>query len=127
MLDGKNFVCREQAGKEFEDYLKKISITESLSSVGAKIIGSFIKDNQKREQLMWDKDKEIYNFRHSKPPMDINPWKYSNHIITEFSVPPGSKVVSFKKESREKCLITSPYRIPKKDGDYFDKDFKRLY
>lgn len=126
MLEGKNFVYREQYGKEFDDYLKKIPLTESLSSAGAKIIGSFIKDNENIEQKMRDKEKEIYKYRHSKPPMDINPWKCSNHIITEFSISPGDKVVSFKKEPRKKFLITEPYRIPRKDPDYFE-EFKRLY
>ena len=106
-------------GREFDELVKENKDLSKLSTYGDKLIKKFIKENNNREKTLRKKEEELWEYRHSKPPLNINPWKPANHVITEFSVPPGDKIHSFRVEKKKPFLIQEPFRIPKKDGDYF--------
>ena len=107
-------------GREFDELVKDNKSLSKLSSLGQKMINRFKKENSMREKIMRTKEEEFWEYRHSKPPLCLNPWKPANHVITEFSILPANKVHSFIVEKKNKnFLVQEPFRIPKKDGDYF--------
>jgi hypothetical protein len=73
---------------------------------------------------MISQEQEIEKYRKSKPDPFLNPWKFSNHVMGEFSMIPADKVHSFIKEKKPKCLIEDPFKIPSKYGNYFERDLK---
>lgn len=82
-----------------------------------------MKDNDKKEKILKEKDDFIFKYFHSKPTLECNSWKFSNHIIKEFSRPPVDKVYSFAIDIKPKPkYMTKPFRRPKENGDYFDKN-----
>lgn len=111
-------------GREFSQHEKTNPELMTLGALGQSIMTKFVKQNSDLERRMKETEKNIWDYNHSKPPLDLNKWKSSNHIITEFSVPPGDKVHSFRVEKKKQFLIQEPYRIPKKDGDYFEPRIK---
>jgi len=123
----KNFVCRRLFGHNINRYPNmKSSLFDSIVNLdknGKRIIGKYIKDNEKREKILKEKDDYIFKYLHSKPPVEYNTWKYSNHIIKEFSRPPVDKVHSFAADIKPTPkYMTKPFRRPKENGDYFDKN-----
>ena len=122
----KIFFCK----KLYNDYLNKFpNIKSSLPSsvklgkLGKKIISYYIKDNEEKEKIMNQKDDYIYKYFHSKPYIEYNKWKFSNHIINEFSRSPSDKIHSFSSEIKEKPkYLAKPFRRPKIYGDYLDKN-----
>ena len=82
-------------GREFDELVKENKDLSKLSAYGDKLIKKFMKENNNREKTLRKKEEELWEYRHSKPPLNINPWKPANHVITEFSVPPGDKIHSF--------------------------------
>ena len=100
----------------------------NLSSLGKQIISTFVKDNLKREEDIKKKEEELYKIQHSKrPPKEYKDWKYSNHIMEEFSKFKVDDVLSYKLEKKPKKFISDePWRIPNKDGIFFDKDIHLL-
>ena len=115
----KDIIPGHGVGREFDELRKENKNLSKLSAYGDKLIQKFIKENAHRERTLRKKEDELWEYRHSKPPLSINPWKPANHVITEFSVPPGDKIHSFRVEKKKPYLIKEPFRIPKKDGDYF--------
>ena len=123
----KNFVCRKLYGYNFNRYPNiKTSIDATILDLGKngkKIISKYMKDNEKNEKMFKEKEDFLYKFYHSKPPLECNTWKFSNHIIKEFSRPPCDKIHSFAKEIKPNPkYMTKPFRRPKENGDYFDKN-----
>ena len=122
-----NFVCRRLYGENICKYPNtKQSINEStlnLGRNGKRVILKFLKDNEKREKIIKEKEDFIYKYYYSRPPVDINPWRFSNHIIKEFSKSPVDKVHFFSHplEPIPKYL-NKPFRRPKENGDYFDRN-----
>lgn len=107
-------------GREFDELVKDNKSLSKLSSLGQKMINKFKRENSMREKIMKTKEEELWEYRHSKPLLFLNPWKPANHVITEFSILPADKVHSFIVENKNKnFLVQEPFRIPKKDGDYF--------
>ena len=107
-------------GREFDELVKDNKSLSKLSSLGQKMINKFKRENSMREKIMKTKEEELWEYRHSKPPLCLNPWKPANHVITEFSILPADKVHSFIVEKKNNnFLVQEPFRIPKKDGDYF--------
>ena len=107
-------------GREFDELVKDNKSLSKVSSLGQKMINRFKRENSMREKIMKTKEEELWEYRHSKPPLCLNPWKPANHVITEFSILPADKVHSFIVENKNKnFLVQEPFRIPKKDGDYF--------
>ena len=127
-----NFVCRRLYGHNLNKYPnKKTSVyasTLNLGKTGKRIIEKYMKNNEKNEKICKEKEEFIYKFYHSKPPLECNTWKFSNHIIKEFSRPPIDKVHSFAHEIKPKPkYMTKPFRRPKETGDYFDKNIYLNY
>ena len=50
------------------------------------------------EKLLRKTEDNFFAYKHSKPPLELNTWKFSNHEIKIFSTPPLDKVHSFRVE-----------------------------
>ena len=95
---------------------------KGLTNVGKKMISQFIQENKKIEKALIENENNFFEYLHSKPPLELNKWKFSNHIIKQFSVPELDKIYSFKADKQPKPkYITKPFRRPRIYGDYFDK------
>ena len=105
-------------GREFDEIKKENKNTLRLSKYGDSLLNKFITQNTKRETSLRQKEKDLWDYLHSKPPLKLNKWKPSNHIITEFSIPPVDYAHLFRVTKR-KPFLQGPLRIPKKEGDYF--------
>lgn len=121
-----NFTCR----KLYSDYIgpnpnrkqTKDEATKTLTLDGKRMIKAFIERNDKLEEELREKERLVFEYMHSKPPLIINPWKKSNHIIKEFSIPPLDKIYSFKLGIKPKPHYSvKPFKRPKDYPDYFDK------
>ena len=76
----------------------------------------------KNEKKALDKERQIFDYMHSKRIIKKNPWKYSNHIIEEFSRPKIDEIYKPRVEIKRKYdYTTEPFYRPKEKGDYFDK------
>lgn len=122
----KNFICRKLLNDEInkfpEEKINKNEAIKGLSSPGKKIIRTFIGQFEKTEQKIRDDEEKLFRYKHSKPPLKINPWKYSNHAIKEFSRPKIDEVYTPRDEIKPKYAYTvEPFRRPGDHGDYFDK------
>ena len=107
-------------GDYFDDHLNETKNLSSLGSYGEKLIETFKKQNLLKEKLLKDKEEEIWKFKHSKPPVYINPWKATNHQREYFSIYPGNKFYSYREvKEKKKFLNSEPFYPPKKEGDYF--------
>ena len=131
-LTGHNLVCRNLCGKEISRYpnIEK-TISESINGLtksGKQLISKNIIENKNKEKILRRNETNIFRFMHSKPPIILNKWKYSNHVKDYFSVPPLDKIYSFKEDTRpEPTYKVRPFRRPKDHGDYFDKHIGILY
>ncbi len=72
------------------------------------------------------KEEEIFIYKHSKPPLQLNTWRCSNHQLEEFSKIPIDKVHSFTKEQKAKFLIQEPFKRTKLNGNYFESGVKLI-
>jgi len=122
----KNFICRKLWNYELNKYPnQKSSVTEAIENLapyGKKLIKMFINENDKREQKSIDEEELLFKIKHSKPPLNLNTWKFSNHVIEEFSRPKADEVHGFREKVKTKYPYTvDPFRRPKDQGDYFDK------
>lgn len=122
----KNFFGKKLYNHELNKYPEdKMNIeeaTKDLDKSGKKLIKTFIGQFEKKKQQIMDNEEQLYKYKHSKPPLQINPWKFSNHVINEFSRPKIDQEYSFKEEVKKKYDYTvEPFRRPGDHGDYFDK------
>ena len=77
----------------------------------------------KTEQKNKEEEERLYKYKHSKPPLKLNTWKYSNHVIEEFSRPKIDEEYTPKDVIKPKYQYTvDPFRRPGDYGDYFDKN-----
>ena len=123
----KDFVCRKLSSDYINKYPKiRSSLTPpnvKLGKIGKRIISYYIKNNNKNEKIMNEKDEYLYKYYHSKPYFESNPWKFSNHIIKEFNKVIIDKINSYSLDVQEKPkYMVKPFRRPKIYGDYFDKN-----
>ena len=82
----------------------------------------FINENDKNEKQRRDEEERLYRYKHSKPPLQLNSWKFSNHVIEEFSRPKADEIHGFREKIKPKYAYNAePFRRPKEQGDYFDK------
>jgi hypothetical protein len=96
---------------------------KNLAPFGKKLIKIFINENDKREQKMKNDEEQLYIYKHSKPPLNLNSWRFSNHIIEEFSRPKADEIYGFREKIKTKYQYNAePFRRPKEKGDYFDKN-----
>ena len=97
-------------------------VTKNLSKSGKQLIKTFIEQYGKKEQKYRDEEEKLYRYKHSKHPIKLNPWKFSNHIIEEFSKPKIDEIYIPREEIKPKYQYTvDPFRRPSDHGDYFDK------
>ena len=120
-------VCRDLIGREFNKYPnREKNIDESvkgLTLAGKTMMTKFIETNKKIENALRTNEKNFFIYKHSKPPLELNEWKLSNHIINEFSTPKLDKIYSFRVDKKlAPKYMTKPFRRPKIYGDYFDKN-----
>lgn len=113
-------------GRLFDDQAKQNPNATALSNLGMTIIDKFIDDNEKKERILRSKEQQLWEYRHSKPKVEYNPWKFSNHIKGEFSKRPVDIAYSFRVEKKKKYFLEEPFRIPKKEGDYFNPKVKGI-
>ena len=122
----KDFFCKKLYNYELNKFPNNQFTAEeaiqNLAPFGKKLIKIFIDENDKREQKQKSDEEKLYNYKHSKPPLNLNPWKFSNHVIEEFSRPKGDEVYGYREQKKTKYAYTvEPFRRPKEQGDLFDK------
>ena len=127
-----NLICRNLYSSEINPYPNnEKTISESifgLTNYGKKTIKKFMEQNKEKENFLKENDNNVFKYMHSKPPLNLNKWKYGNHIIEYFSIPHLDKVYSFRVDTKpDPEYMTKPFRRPKDDGDYFDKHIGILY
>lgn len=127
MLNGKNFICKDLYNSEFDkNPYQKTNISDimksPLSSLGKKIITTFIKDNEKREENKLKQQKLLEQLEHSKRQDNKFIWKPANHVNDQFSRYPIDKVLSYRPDKTEVKLISHPWKYNRMDGTFFDKD-----
>lgn len=131
----------EGVGKYFDDHLKNNKSMTELSSYGKDLINQFCKQNERMEKKLKDNEEKIWKYKHSKPEIEFNKWKPSNHIIEEFSksisdstfelnnrtgkgdsrdiAAKPDKIHSFAVERRKPFYNEEPFWNSHKDGGYF--------
>ena len=108
--------------ESFDNLLKENKSLFCLGDYGEKLIETFKKQNSKREKILREKEELVWKYKHSKPPIFINPWKATNHQNEYFNFVPCDKVYSFKVEKKQKNLLhSSPFLPQRRIGDYFYK------
>lgn len=116
---GKDIKPCHGVGGEFDEHLKENEKLVELGDYGKMLIGKFKTQFQNRENLLKNHEAKLWEVKHSKPPIQWNPWKPANHVKEEFIVFPADDIHSFRVEKKKPFLIEEPFRIPKKDGTYF--------
>ena len=134
MLNGKNFICKNLFG----EYIDKnpygngyniVNASKGLSCQGKRIIKTFIKQNKEREAILKKKQNLVYEeVIDYKTPKNKKPlWKNGLHAMEHFGPPLIDKCYKFKAPPILKYEINQPpFRRPKDEGDYFDKDIHPL-
>ena len=122
----KDFTCRKLNNYEINKFPNtKINLneaTKNMSKSGRKLIKVFINENNIREQKKRDEEEKLYKYKHSKPPLQLNSWKFSNHVIEEFSKPKADEIYGYREKIKTKYKYTvAPFRRPKEKGELFDK------
>ena len=125
MLSGKDFVSRNLFGERFDKnvYRNGFDINyakRGLSSSGKNLIEKFILQNKFKSDIMKQRDEE---FKIKKRAL----WKYGYNNKNEFGPLLVDKEYIFDKPKEKKYGINQPpFRRPKEEGDYFDKDIHIL-
>ena len=133
MLNGKNFVSRNLYG----DYIDKTlyshgydleKASTGLTNVGKRFIKTFINQNQEREKILRRNERLVYDDVHNhKSPNSTRFWRSGMHVMEHFGPPLIDKCYKFRAPPIVKYEVNQPpFRRPKDDGDYFDKDIHPL-
>ena len=132
MLNGKIFICKSTSGEYFDKNpfgqgYDTVKASKGLSYDGKRMINNFIKQNQKREEILRIKENLVYKeVIDPKTPKNVKPlWKSGLHAMEHFGPPLIDKCYKFKVPPIIK-YIQPPFRRPKAEGDYFDKDIHPL-
>ena len=115
----KDFIPTNGCGTYFDDHIKNNKSIAALGRYGDSLIGKFIEENQRREKILKEKEKDLWEYKHSKPKVFYNTWKPTNNRMGEFMSYPIDKIHSFKQPQKKEFLIKEPFRMPQKDGDDF--------
>ena len=134
MLNGKNFICKNLHGEYIDKnpYGQGYDIekaSKGLSYDGKRIITTFIKQNKRREGVLKNKEKLVYEeVIDHKTPKNVKPfWKSGLHVMEHFGPPLIDKCYKFKSPPIIKYEVNQPpFRRPKAEGDYLDKDIRPL-
>jgi hypothetical protein len=75
-LFNKDVIPPYGVGTYFSDYYKTTENEHfvKLSRTGKQLIQRFKTENSTRENLLKEKEQQLYDYKHSKPPLEINPW-----------------------------------------------------
>lgn len=114
--DQKPFYYINSNGKEFGN----INL-DHLTDDGKSMVKKFIKEYDNHLERSRQLDEQIYKYKHSKPTVDYNKWKYNKPYGNYFSSAPADKVHSFKKEIKRKYGEVPTFIPNKFYGDYFNK------
>ena len=122
----KDFICKKLYNYELGKYPNnQFTIDEAIKNLepnGQNLIRIFINDNNKKEQKKRIDEEKLYEYKHSKPPLNLNPWKFSNHVMEEFSKYKADEIYGYREPKKVKYSYTvDPFRRPKDQGDLFDK------
>ena len=122
----KNFICKKLYNYELNKFPNNNftveEATKNLAPYGQNLIKVFINENEKREKEQRLEEEKLFIYKHSKPPLKLNKWKFSNHVIEEFSRPKADEIYGYREKKKPKYDYTvEPFRRPKEQGDYFDK------
>ena len=122
----KDFICKKLWNYELNKFPNnQFTVDDAIKNLapkGKKLIKLFINDHDKKEQKQKMEEEELYVFKHSKPPLNLNPWKFSNHVIEEFSRPKADEIYGYREKKKVKYAYTvDPFRRLKDQGDLFDK------
>ena len=105
---------------------KKITLekaTKNLTRFGKKMITKFITSNEKRKNEYEKKEIDLYTYLHSKRNLALDQWKYFYKGHDEFSKVKYDLIKSYKlPKKRQHTLNNEPFKVPKINGDYFDKN-----
>lgn len=85
--------------------MKKNASMIQLSTLGQSIIDKFVQDNINQEIKLKEIERKLWEYQHSKRPLELNPWKNSFHIIKEFSLPPLDKIHLSNNSKRRRRVI----------------------
>ena len=128
-LNKKDFICRNLYGENFDknpydkEYDNLPKAEKGLSLDGKRMIRKFIIQNKKTEDKLKKEEKILYEkwLDHKNRERSKSFWKSGLHVMENFGPFIIDKVHKFK----VKPIITyerPPFKRPKEDGDYFDKD-----
>jgi len=94
---------------------------DGLSDIGKRIINTFINQNEITNEQRKEDELIYQKYRLSRPPVQVNPWKFALHSKGEFEKVEYDQIVSFKQEIPKDFLITAKFKVPKKEGGYFSE------
>ena len=128
-LNKKDFICRNLYGENFvknpydKDYHNLTKAEKGLSLDGKRIMRKFIIQNKKKEDKLKNEEKKLYEkwMDHKNRERSKSFWKNGLHVMENFGPFLIDKVHKFK----AKPIITykkPPFKRPKEDGDYFEKE-----
>ena len=134
MLNGQNFICRNLFGEYLDKNpygqgYDKEKASKGLSADGKRMIKNFIDQNVKRENILKKREQLLYEeiIDHKTPKNDKPFWKSGLHVMKYFGPPFIDKCYKFKGPRILKYdLNQPPFRRPKIEGDYLDKDIRPL-
>ena len=134
MLNGKNFICRNLFGEYLDKnpYGQGYDIekaSKGLSADGKRMIKNFISQNVKRENILKKREQLLYEeiIDHKTPKNEKPFWRSGLHVMKYFGPPLIDKCYKFKGPRILKYdLNQPPFRRPKIEGDYLDKDIRPL-
>lgn len=112
------FLYINSNGDEFE---KGININSRLSENGKRLLSRFINENNMRIKERIKREKEVFDYQHSKPKYEMNGWRMNSTQLKEFSKSKIDDVHSFIKEVRQNHNLHPPFKRTKIDGDYFNR------
>ena len=133
-LNKKNFICRNLYGENFDknpydrEYTNLQKAEKGLSHDGKRMIRKFILQNKKMEDKLKKEEEILYEkwLKNSKKEKKSKSfWKSGLHVMENFGPPLIEKVHKFK----AKPIVfyeRPPFKRPKEDGDYFDKEIKLI-
>lgn len=133
-LNKRNFICKNLYGDNFDnnpyekDYNNLTKIEKDLSPDGKRMIRKFIFQNKKMEdKLMKEEQKlqEKWLDHKNREKRSKSFWKSGLHIIENFGPFLIDKVHKFKVKPIQ-VYERPPFKRPKEEGDYFDKDLHLL-
>lgn len=130
-----------------------VHASQNLSQAGKDLLKKFIDQNKEKDRKMKEREEQLYKEYHSKrnnSALNIGRnqmgaggdsvgegdkkignnrplWKYGLHVIEEFGPSPFDRYHLYDEPIKRKYnFVQPPFRRPKEEGDYFDRDIHIL-